>query len=215
MTVIKDSQLSSNSDIGTTIGEFNFLVSETATGSCYITKAFLEILQNSQENTCTRASFLKFSCEIWKIYKSTFSYRTSPVAVSGFSKISTNKHCFRYRYHIFMYFRLLLLDILKTLTTEEFIRYQVLFYFQQPENDRISCKYYCQAVARRCSAKKCVLKIPQNSQENIYTGIPLLIKFQASNLHKFIKLLQCCTENQLNFLVNWSKSCADLFTFIY
>ena len=64
MTVIKDSQLSSNSDIGTTIGEFNFLVSETATGSCYITKAFLEILQNSQENTCTRASFLKFSCEI-------------------------------------------------------------------------------------------------------------------------------------------------------
>ena len=140
MTVIKDSQLSSNSDIGTTIGEFNFLVSETATGSCYIKKAFLEILQNSQENTCTRASFLKFSCEIWKISKSTFSYRTSPVAVSGFSKISTNKHCFRYRYHIFMYFRLLLLDILKTLTTEEFIRYQVLFYFQQPENDRISCK---------------------------------------------------------------------------
>ena len=31
MTVIKDSQLSSNSDIATTIGEFNFLVSETAT----------------------------------------------------------------------------------------------------------------------------------------------------------------------------------------
>ena len=113
------------------------------------------------------------------------------------------------------YFRLLLLDILKTLTTEEFIRYQVLFYFQQPENDRISCKYYCQAVARRCSAKKCVLKIPQNSQENIYTGIFLLIKFQASNLHKFIKLIQYCTENQLNFLVNWSKSSADLFTFIY
>ena len=46
MAVIKDSQLSSNSDIGTTIGEFNFLVSETATGSCYIKKAFLEILQN-------------------------------------------------------------------------------------------------------------------------------------------------------------------------
>ena len=96
MTVIKDSQLSSNSDIATTIGEFNFLVSETATERCYIKKAFLEILQHSQKNTCTRASFLKFSCEICKISKSTFSYRTSPVAVSGFSKISTNKHCFRH-----------------------------------------------------------------------------------------------------------------------
>ena len=54
---------------------------------------FLEISQNSQENTCARASFLimlqaacniikkealaqVFSCEFCEISKSTFSYRT-------------------------------------------------------------------------------------------------------------------------------------------
>ena len=58
---------------------------------------FLEILQDSQENTCARVSFLKklqawglqlyqketlaqvFSCESCKISKNTFSYRTRPV----------------------------------------------------------------------------------------------------------------------------------------
>ena len=53
---------------------------------------FLEISQNSQENTCARVSFLikwqawketlaqVFSCEFYKISKNTFSYRTPPVA---------------------------------------------------------------------------------------------------------------------------------------
>ena len=58
---------------------------------------FLEISQNSQENTCVRVSFLKklqafikketlaqvFSCEFCKISKNTFSHRTPPVAASG------------------------------------------------------------------------------------------------------------------------------------
>ena len=49
---------------------------------------FLEISQNSQENTRARVSFLKdtlaqvFSCEFCKISKNTFSYRTRPVAAS-------------------------------------------------------------------------------------------------------------------------------------
>ena len=66
-------------------------------------KVFLEISQNSLENTCARVSILiklqawdleacnfiqketlaqVFSCEIFEISKNTFSYRTSPVAAS-------------------------------------------------------------------------------------------------------------------------------------
>ena len=63
-------------------------------------KVLLEILQNSQENSSARVSFLMklqteacnfikketmtqvFSCEFYKIYKNTFSYRIFPVAVS-------------------------------------------------------------------------------------------------------------------------------------
>ena len=63
----------------------------------YIKKTFLKILQNSQENSCTRVSFLiklqaevcNFikketlaqmpSCEFCCIFKNTFFYRTSPL----------------------------------------------------------------------------------------------------------------------------------------
>ena len=66
-----------------------------------IKKVFLEISQNSKEKTCARVSFLirlqaetifkketlaqVFSCEFYKIYKNTFSYKTLPVAVSEMS----------------------------------------------------------------------------------------------------------------------------------
>ena len=61
---------------------------------------FLEISQKLQENTCARVSFFVkmqawglqfykketlvpvFSCEFYEISKTTFSYRTPPVAVS-------------------------------------------------------------------------------------------------------------------------------------
>ena len=57
-------------------------------------EVFLEISQNSKENTCARllpepqaCNFIKkeslaqvFSCEFWKISKNTFFYRTPPVA---------------------------------------------------------------------------------------------------------------------------------------
>ena len=64
-----------------------------AVARCSVKKVFLEISQNSQENTCARASFLiKFkvagliikealvqvlSCEFCEISKNTFSYRTN------------------------------------------------------------------------------------------------------------------------------------------
>ena len=68
---------------------------------CSIKKMFLEILQNSQENTCVRVSFLiklraeacnfikkealaqVFSCEFCKISENAFSCRTRPVAASA------------------------------------------------------------------------------------------------------------------------------------
>ena len=71
---------------------------------------FLEISEISEENTCARVSFLiklqaytfnfikketlaqVLSCEICKISKNTFPYRTSPVAASvpGFSFTDTD-----------------------------------------------------------------------------------------------------------------------------
>ena len=76
--------------------------SEAATGTCSVKKVFLQILQNSQENTCARVFFLiklladtdnfikietlaqVFFCEFYKIFKNTFSCRTPPVAASNF-----------------------------------------------------------------------------------------------------------------------------------
>ena len=40
---------------------------------------FLEISQNSQENTCARAFFFN---KVTEVSKNTFSYRTPPVAAS-------------------------------------------------------------------------------------------------------------------------------------
>ena len=51
-------------------------------------KSVLKFSQNSQENTCVRASFLiklqvqVFSCEFCEIFKNTFLYRTPPVAAA-------------------------------------------------------------------------------------------------------------------------------------
>ena len=67
--------------------------SEAVSQRCSAKKLFLEISQNSQENTCARASFLiklikkeilaqVFSCEFCEISKNTFFYRTPLVAAS-------------------------------------------------------------------------------------------------------------------------------------
>ena len=73
---------------------------EAVARRCSVKKAFLGISQNSQENACSRVSFLiklqaktcnfikkealpqVFSCEFCEISKNTFSYRTPPVAAS-------------------------------------------------------------------------------------------------------------------------------------
>ena len=77
------------------------MMTEVVARRCSIKKVFLEISQNSQENTCARNHFLiklqakawnfikkesltqMFSCEISKIFKNTFFYRT-PAAVASF-----------------------------------------------------------------------------------------------------------------------------------
>ena len=72
---------------------------EAVVQSCSVKKVFLEILHNSQENTCARVSFLiklpqacnlikkeslstLFFCEFCEISKNTFSHRTLLVAAS-------------------------------------------------------------------------------------------------------------------------------------
>ena len=66
------------------------VATEAGIQKCSVKKVFLEILQNSQENTCARVSFLiklqassnfikketlakVFSCEFYEISKNTFS----------------------------------------------------------------------------------------------------------------------------------------------
>ena len=63
------------------------LISEAVAWRCSVKKVFLEISQNSQENTCARVSFL--IKRLWHrcfpvnlVSKNTFSYRTPPVAAS-------------------------------------------------------------------------------------------------------------------------------------
>ena len=56
------------------------MFSEAATRGVLLKKVFFEILQNSQENICARASFLinlqnlaqMFSCEFYEIFKNIF-----------------------------------------------------------------------------------------------------------------------------------------------
>ena len=70
---------------------------EAVAQRCSIKKLFLEISENSRENTFARVSFLielifnffkkefltqVFSCELCESSKNTFSYRTPPVAAS-------------------------------------------------------------------------------------------------------------------------------------
>ena len=77
----------------------NFQYLKAITRRCSVTKVFLKISKNSQENTCTRVSFLiklqssacnfikqesrtqVFSCEIWETFKKTFLCRT-PVVIA-------------------------------------------------------------------------------------------------------------------------------------
>ena len=80
---------------------FRFPALKAVTPTYFVKKVFLEISQNSQENTCAKVSiliklrarfcnFIKietlaqvFSCEILEFSKSTFSYRLPPVAASA------------------------------------------------------------------------------------------------------------------------------------
>ena len=79
----------------------NFWKPEAVARRCFLKRGFLEVLQNSLENTCARVPFLiklkadarnfikkealaqVFYCQFFKMSKNTFSYRTPPVAASG------------------------------------------------------------------------------------------------------------------------------------
>ena len=76
--------------------------------TCSVKKVFLEISQNSQENTCARGLQLYykktlaqvFSCGFYEIFKNTFSCRTTPVAVSVFALyLCITHHCIFFIFH--------------------------------------------------------------------------------------------------------------------
>ena len=64
----------------------------------YCIKVFLEFLQNSQENTCARVSFLinlqtwgLFFCDFCEILKNIFSNKPPPVAASDLKTYTVQK----------------------------------------------------------------------------------------------------------------------------
>ena len=77
---------------------------ETVAQSCSVKKTFLEISQNSQENTCARVpsliklqasscNFIKkealaqvFSCTFWETPKNSFFHGSPPVAASDYGR---------------------------------------------------------------------------------------------------------------------------------
>ena len=79
---------------------FKRVLTKAVSRRCSVKKVFLEISQNSPENTCARVSFLiklrasacnfikkealaqVFFCEFYEICENTFSYKTTPVAAS-------------------------------------------------------------------------------------------------------------------------------------
>ena len=65
---------------------------EAVVQRCSVKKAFLEISQNSQENTCARVSFLRklFSCEFCEISKNTYFHKAPLVAASSKTLIITH-----------------------------------------------------------------------------------------------------------------------------
>ena len=77
------------------------IYSEAVFQKCSVKKVFLEMSQNSQENTCARVSFLiklqalrpVFSNEFCEISKNTFSYRTPLVAASIYLHYFCFHHC--------------------------------------------------------------------------------------------------------------------------
>ena len=59
------------------------LLPEAVTQRCTIKKVFLEISQNSKENTCARQTLAQvFSSEFYEVSKKTFFHRTPLAAVS-------------------------------------------------------------------------------------------------------------------------------------
>ena len=78
----------------------DILYTKAVVQSCSVNKLFLEISQNSQENTCARVSGLRpatllkmgllmrvFSCEFCEISKNTFLHKTPLMAASVYSSL--------------------------------------------------------------------------------------------------------------------------------
>ena len=65
---------------------------EAVVKRCSVKNVFLEISQNSQENTCAKVFF----CEFCEICKNTFYYRTLLVAASDTNMVFNKKGLFKF-----------------------------------------------------------------------------------------------------------------------
>ena len=133
---------------------------------------FLEISQNSQENTCARVSFLNkglrpatlfkketlaqvFSCEFCKISKNIFSYRTPLVAASGLNFFL--QQFFKFSRNIFTSFSLLYISKLYKFLDLKLLFYllvdnQVTEFFKEFRNG-----YFCIELSITLSSNHCLL----------------------------------------------------------
>ena len=91
---------------------FHSITTTSSHRRCSVKKVFLEISQNSQENSCAKVSFLTlaqvFSFEFCEIFENTFFYRTPMVAASILHPYSLlENYCSLlnrlYGHHIYIY----------------------------------------------------------------------------------------------------------------
>ena len=102
---------------------------------CSLKKVFLEISENSRENTCARpqsCNFIKketlaqvFSCEFWEIFKNIFYCRTPPVTASDNRKYDSTaaKNSFYRKNYVFPLVRSLPLKNIFTLLCYNLLKF--------------------------------------------------------------------------------------------
>ena len=111
-----------------------------------------------------------FSCEFCEISKNTFSYRTPSVAASAQSIFAATPNGIRRMAQ----------RGLAVVMKHWAIEFSLIFEFIVRSVNDFKLPRILDIFRRRCSVKKGVLKILQNSQENTYPRVSFWIKLQVS-----------------------------------
>ena len=150
---------------------------EAVAQKCSVKQAFLEISQNSQENTCARVFFLiKLQASALQLY---LKETLAQVFSCKFCDISRNICCYR-------------APPVAASVRLTFGSWQLKFLLEFQQILKISSH-------RRCSIKKMFLKISPNSNENTCFGVSCLIKLQTPTqvfLCEFCKIFKTLSFRQ-------------------